>query len=196
MAIKLLIHGRNLELTSSIQEYTETKLLKAMQHYEGVVKEADVHLSISKSKKINTQVAEVTVFANGTIIRAEERSENLYSSIDLVADKISRQLKKYKERHKDHYHSDGHKASKTLDTDSVCKDLPISKSLTDGKEVKLPDSGFKNKYFDIVPLSDIEAKKQLSLIDHDFYLFKDIKTNKLKVIYKRFHGGYGIIQPK
>tara|TARA_Y100001970_G_C14253637_1_gene873535 strand:+ start:1673 stop:2266 length:594 start_codon:yes stop_codon:yes gene_type:complete len=196
MSIKLLIHGRNLELTSSLKEYTENKLIKAIKHFEEIVQEVDVHLSIAKNPRVSIQTAEVTLFINGTVIRAEERSENLYSSIDLVANKLSRQLRKFKERHTDHYHSDGHSASKTIDTDAVCEDLPIKESLIEGKEVTIPDPGFKNKYFEMKPISASEAKKQLDIIDHDFYLFKEKETNRMKVIYKRNHGGYGIIQSK
>ena len=96
--MKLLIHGRNLDVTPAIREYTETKLNRAISHFDGMVKEADVHLSVARNPRVPQQTAEVTVFANGTVIRAQERSENLYASIDLVASKLSRQLTRYKDR--------------------------------------------------------------------------------------------------
>ncbi len=194
--MKLLIHGRNLELTQALREYTQSKLQKAIQHFEDMVKEADVHLSVARNPRIPQQTAEVTVFANGTVIRAQERSENLYASIDLVASKLSRQLRRYKERHADHHHSAGHKASITPSTESVLEESSIDESLLEGKKVHLPNPVVRRKYFPMVPMSVEKAREQLDLIDHDFYLFREEETRELQVIYKRNHGGYGVIQAR
>ena len=161
-----------------------------------MVKEADVHLSVARNPRIPQQTAEVTVFANGTVIRAQERSENLYASIDLVASKLSRQLRRYKERHADHHHSAGHKASITPSTESVLEESSIDESLLEGKEVHLPNPGVRRKYFPMIPMSVEKAREQLDLIDHDFYLFREEETRELQVIYKRNHGGYGVIQAR
>ena len=194
--MKLLIHGRNLELTASLREYTMSKIDRALHNFEEMVKEADVHLSVARNPRVPEQTAEVTVFANGTIIRAQERSENLYASIDLVASKLSRQLRKYKERHTEHHHSHGHSASTTAATEEIIDDSSIDSSLLKGKEVHLPDPGVRRKYFTMKPMSIEEARHQLDLIDHDFYLFREESTRELQVIYRRNHGGYGIIQAK
>ena len=194
--MKLLIHGRNLELTPALRDYTQSKLERAVQHYNDMVKEADVHLSVARNPRVPQQTAEVTVFANGTVIRAQERSENLYASIDLVASKLCRQLRRFKERHSDHHHSDGHRASATPPTDAIAADAPIDGSLLDGKEVQLPDPGVRRKYFAMPPMSLEEARHQLDVIDHDFYLFREAGTGELQVIYRRNHGGYGVIQAR
>ena len=68
--------------------------------------------------------------------------------------------------------------------------------LKEGIEVSLPEPSIKNKYFEMNPISSEEARKQLDLIDHDFYVFRNKKNNELQVIYKRNHGGYGLIQSK
>ena len=194
--MKLLIHGRNLELTSALREYTQSKLEKALHHFDGMVQEADVHLSIARNPSVPQQTAEVTVFANGTVIRAQERSQNLYASIDLVANKLSRQLRKYKERNSDHHHSHGHRASQTPTTKEVVNEETIDSSLIHGKEAHLPNPGVRRKYFPMPPMSVEEARHQLDLIDHDFYMFKERESQELQVIYKRNHGGYGVIQAK
>ena len=111
--MKLLIHGRNLEITPALRDYTQTKLERATHHFGDAVREADVHLSVARNPRVPQQTAEVTVFANGTVIRAQERSENLYASIDMAAGKLARQLRRWKERHSDHHHSHGHSASNT-----------------------------------------------------------------------------------
>ncbi len=161
-----------------------------------MVQEADVHLSVARNPRAPQQTAEVTVFANGTVIRAQERSENLYASIDLVASKLCRQLRRYKERHTDHHHSPGHSASLTPSTESVLDESSIEGSLLEGKQAKLPNPGVRRKYFSMKPMGIDQARQQLDLIDHDFYLFKDKETEELQVIYKRNHGGYGVIQSR
>ena len=194
--MKLLIHGRNLELTPALREYTKSKLEKAIHHFDELVKEADVHLSVAKNPRVPQQTAEVTVFANGTVIRAQERSQNLYASIDLVANKLCRQLKRYKERHSNHHHSNGNSSSATPTTEEIVEERSVESSLITGKEAKLPSPGIRKKYFSMSPMDIEEARHQLDLIDHDFYLFKEKNTEKLQVIYRRNHGGYGLIQEK
>ena len=193
--MKLLIHGRNLELTQSLREYTQSKIDKATHNFLEMVKEADVHLSVARNPRVPQQIAEVTVFANGTVIRAQERSENLYASIDLVANKLARQLRKYKERHNNHHN---HKNKSVLLEKRVeaTESSSLEKSLLAGKEPHLPDPGVRRKYFEMPPMSLEKAREQLDLIDHDFYLFRDEDGLALRVIYKRNHGGYGVIQEK
>tara|TARA_Y100001968_G_C19453774_1_gene770683 strand:+ start:10388 stop:10975 length:588 start_codon:yes stop_codon:yes gene_type:complete len=194
--MKLLIHGRNLELTDALREYTQSKLEKAIQHFDEIVKEADVHLSVARNPRVSQQIAEVTVFANGTVIRAQERSENLYSSIDLVASKLSRQLRKYKERHNNHHPNHGSKIPSSPRTDDIYDENPIDNSLLKDKEANLPNPGIRRKYFPMNPMTIDQARHQLDLIDHDFYFFRNKDNHELQVIYKRNHGGYGLIQAK
>ena len=194
--MKLLIHGRNLEVTPAIRDYTEDKLTRAISHFDGLVKEADVHLSVARNPRVPQQTAEVTVFANGTVIRAQERSENLYASIDLVAGKLSRQLRRYKDRHGDHHHSHGHHASTTPSLVELAGDDAVSGSLLEGKEATLPSPGVRRKYFAMPAMSLEEALHQLELIDHDFYLFRDATSGELQVVYRRNQGGFGVIQAR
>ncbi len=194
--MKILIHGKNLELTGALKEYSEAKIEKATHHYKDIVKEVDIHLSIEKNPRVSFQTAEVTIFANGTIIRAEEKTENLYSSIDLVSNKLCRKLRKYKERHNKKLHNNLVKKKNSYsnanqESDSI--DKGVYKQV---REARLPEPFIKNKYFEMIPISLEEARKQLDFIDHDFYVFRNKKNNELQVIYKRNHGGYGLIQSK
>ena len=194
--MKLLIHGRNLEITPALRDYTQTKLERATSHFGDAVREADVHLSVARNPRVPQQTAEVTVFANGTVIRAQERSENLYASIDLAAGTLARQLRRWKERHSDHHHSHGHSASHTPSTDVVNDASTVEASLLQGREAELPDPGVRRKYFAMPPMGLEEARRQLDLIDHDFYLFREKESDQLQVIYRRNHGGYGVIQAR
>ena len=194
--MKILIHGKNLELTGALKEYTEAKIEKATHHYKDIVKEADIHLSIEKNPRVSFQTAEVTIFANGTVIRAEEKTENLYSSIDLVSNKLCRKLRKYKERNNKTIHNKQFKNKKSFPIENTESRFLDKALLKDGIEASLPEPSIKNKYFEMNPISSEEARKQLDLIDHDFYVFRNKKNNELQVIYKRNHGGYGLIQSK
>ena len=151
--MKILIHGKNLELTGALKEYTEAKIEKATHHYKDIVKEAEIHLSVEKNRRVSFQTAEVTIFANGTIIRAEEKTENLYSSIDLVSNKLCRKLRKYKERHNKTFHNNLVKnkhsyANTNEESDFLGKDI-----FNEEREARLPEPSIKNKYFEIAPIS-------------------------------------------
>ena len=194
--MKILIHGKNLELTGALKEYTEAKIEKATHHYKDIVKEAEIHLSIEKNPRVSFQSAEVTIFANGTVIRAEEKTENLYSSIDLVSNKLCRKLRKYKERNNKTIHNNHFKNKESFPIETTELRFLDEALLKEGIEASLPEPSIKNKYFEMNPISSEEARKQLDLIDHDFYVFRNEKNNELQVIYKRNHGGYGLIQSK
>ena len=193
--MKQLIHGRNLEVTPAIREYTETKLTRAINHLEGMVKEADVHLSVARNPRVPQQIAEVTMFANGTVIRAQEHSDNLYASIDLVASKLSRQLNRYKERIHERQQGPVHRSARDEEAGAAALPPPGG-SLTDGKEAELPNRGVRRKYFSMPPMTLDEATHQLELIDHGFYVFREAETGQIQVVYHRNHGGFGVIQPK
>jgi len=185
--MKLVIQGKNMEVTEAIREYVEQKLDKAVSHFQALTTEIDVHLSVARNPRIaSSQSAEVTVYANGSVIRAEEKSENLYVSIDLVADKISRKLRKFKERKNDR------SATKTSVAVAEQPSVPVP---DDNRVVELPSQVVRNKYFAMPALSVDEALERLELIDHDFYVFRNADTGEINVVYERNHGGYGVIQP-
>ena len=194
--MKILIHGKNLELTKPLKEYTEAKIERATHHYKDIVKEVDIHLSIEKNPRVSFQTAEVTIFANGTIIRAEEKTENLYSSIDLVSNKLCRKLRKYKERHNKKLHNNLVKNKNSYSNANKESDFTDKDIFNKKREARLPEPSIKNKYFEMNPISLEQARKQLDFIDHDFYVFRNKRNKKLQVIYKRNHGGYGLIQSK
>jgi putative sigma-54 modulation protein len=193
--MKLVIHGRNLEVTPAIRDYTETKLTRAISNFEEMVREADVHLSVARNPRVPQQIAEVTMFANGTVIRAQERSENLYASIDLVASKLTRQLNRYRERLHERSHGPVHRSARDEEAGAASLPPPGS-SLTDGREAAVPHRGVRRKYFSMAPMNLEEALHQLEMIDHDFYVFRDADSGQIQVAYRRNHGGFGVIQPR
>ncbi len=188
--MKLVIHGKNIEITDAIREYVHQKIEKAVSHFQSLTNEVDVHLSVARNPRISTkQAAEVTIYANGSVIRAEESSESLYSSIDLVADKIARQLRKYKEKRQDK------KTNIPLKT-IVPVAEPVVADLIGDRTPELPSEVVRTKYFAMPPMTIAAALEQLQLVDHDFYMFCNAETGEINVIYERNHGGFGVIQPR
>lgn len=189
--MKLVIQGKNIDITPAIREYVEQKVDKAIAHYQSFLTEVDVCLSVSKNPRIHTQTAEVTIFANGSVIRAEEGSDNLYASVDLVANKISRQLRKYKERLRIRKGE-----APTSEVASQMGGEQLVEDLIGDRQPELPKQVVRTKYFAMAPMSVEEALEQLELVDHDFYVFLNAETNEINVAYERNHGGYGVIQPR
>lgn len=188
--MKLVIQGKNIEITDALHDYVTQKIEKAVNHYQNLTTEVDVHLSVARNPRINSkQTAEVTIYVNGAVVRAEESSENLYASIDLVADKIARKLRKYKEKRQDKNHS-------SVKTAEVLNDQPIVTDLLQDREPSLPSHVVRTKYFVMSPMTVQDAQEQLEMIDHDFYMFLNAETNEINVIYERNHGGYGVIMPR
>jgi putative sigma-54 modulation protein len=188
--MKLVIQGKNIEITDALRDYVTQKIEKAVNHYQSLTTEVDVHLSVARNPRINSkQTAEVTIYVNGSVVRAEESSENLYASIDLVADKISRKLRKYKEKRRD-------RSFTSVKTAEALSDQPVTSELTAKREPELPAQVVRTKYFAMNPMSVEEALEQLEMIDHDFYMFLNAETGEINVIYERNHGGYGVIMPR
>lgn len=194
--MKIVIEGKNIELTGAIKEYINEKLKKLANHYEHIIKghEVKVKLSVLKNPRIpNNNITEVTIFLDGKIIRSEHASEDMYASIDLVVDKLNRQIEKYKAKvyrslqpHKERPLPNPELSSALIEP---ANDKVLPTKQQDGKIIK-------TKKFRIHPMTLEEATTQLDLISHDFYVFINEKTNKINIIYKRKDGNYGLIDPE
>ena len=131
-----------------------------------------------------SQVAEATVWTKGPVLRARESSTDMYASIDLVADKLERQVKRYREKrtrrqaeHMAQHHAPPEPAQVA--------------TLPEEDEAMI----VKTKQFNMKPMSDEEALLQLELIGHDFFVFVNAESDEVNVIYKRRDGNYGLIEP-
>lgn len=173
--MKFNIHGKNIEVTDPIRGYIESKIGRIEKYFKNTDLEAVVNLRVRGKE----QIVEVTIPANKMVLRAEEKHNDLYAAVDLVSDKLERQIRKNKT-----------KARKNLKQTIVFTDfdVPASEDVDDGI--------VKRKVVDTKPMSEEEAILQMELIGHDFFLFKNDKTNELCVVYKREDGGYGILEAK
>ncbi|KAM0071051.1 putative sigma 54 modulation/S30EA ribosomal protein [Helianthus debilis subsp. tardiflorus] len=208
-SVKLILQGRNLELSESVKNHVEDKVGKAIQKHSHLVREVDVRLSvrggeIGKGPKVRR--SEVTLFTKKHgVVRAEEEAETLYASIDLVSSVIQRKLRKIKEKDSDHgRHMKGFDRLKVRDPqilinqDSVAvpQEEEEEEDASEGFSDDLVPKIVRTKYFEMPPLTIAEAIEQLENVDHDFYGFRNEETGEINILYKRNSGGYGIIVPK
>lgn len=173
--MKFNIHGKNIEVTDAIRGYIESKIGRLDKYFKDTDLEAVVNLRVRGKE----QIVEVTIPANKMVLRAEEKHNDLYAAVDLVSDKLERQIRKNKT-----------KARKNLKQTIVFTDFEVDAS------EDVDNSIVKRKVVDTKPMSEEEAILQMELIGHDFFLFKNDKTNELCVVYKREDGGYGILEAK
>ena len=172
--MKITIHGKKLEVTDAIRDYVEEKISKLDKYFE---KPDNISATVLIKLSGKNQVVEVTINTHGLILRGEEEKKDLYASIDFVIDKIERQIRKNKTKiHR--------KSSK----ETIRDFKPFeSDEIEDSKDI------VKRKVVDSKPMSEEEAILQMNLIDHDFFVYKDAKTNNFSVVYKRKAGDYGLI---
>lgn len=176
--MKVDIYGKNIQITEALKDSICKKISKLNKYFAEDLK-AQVTLNVEK----NDQIIEVSIPFNGMYLRAKESSDDLYVAVDLVVDKIYKQIRKQKTKLLKRYHSD--------------KEIKGSHILFDNIEVD--DSGeeekiLKTKKFPIKPMYKDEAILQMELMSHDFYVFINAETNKVNVLYRRKHGNYGIIE--
>lgn len=202
-SVKLIIQGKNLELTPAVKSYIEEKIGNAVSKHSHLVREVDVRLSarggeLGKGPKLRR--CEVTLFTKRHgVVRAEEDAESLYGSIDLVSPIIQRKLRKIKEKESDHgRHMKGFDRQKVRSPDVLppLEDIEPVPSGGEEQEELVIDEIVRTKYFDMPPLTVREAIEQLENLDHDFYGFRNEETGEVNIVYKRKAGGYGLIIPK
>ena len=135
-------------------------------------------------------IVEATVRVRGSVIRVAEHGTDMYAAIDLAADKVTRQLRKFKTKVVDNRQS-GPSAADVAPVPRVedLADLLIPEEEEDGQLVR-------EKFIELVPMSEEQALVQTDLLGHDFYVFEDAATGMVNVVYHRKNGGYGIIKPK
>lgn len=193
--MQFVIKGKNLQLTPALKEYAEKKLKSIKKYFDDIV-EVDVTLSVKDSKDLSkSRACEVTAWAGGHVIRGRKASEDLYASIDMVTDKIERQIKKLKEKQtrKRRRPRAGEK-NMTHSILSFGEDFANQVESVESEEVthKIISSGT----FPMRPMHSDEAAEQLEILKQDFFVFSNAETNKVNVIYKRSDGYFGLIEPE
>ena len=184
--MNLTVKGRNLVLTEAISTYAEEKIGR-LSRYLVDGSRCEVEIWAEKNPSISdNQVVEATIFTKGPVIRAREASPDISASIDLVLDKLERQVKKY--RHKLVSHQGPAKEAFAADGFAIPADTDVEE-----EDAQLPRI-VKTKQFMVKPMTPEEAALQLELVGHDFFVFTNSETSETAVVYRRRDGNYGLIE--
>ncbi|MBR3811730.1 MAG: ribosome-associated translation inhibitor RaiA [Agathobacter sp.] len=176
--MRITITGRNIELTQGIKDAVEEKLSKLEKYFKP---DTDVNVTLSVEKE--RQKIEVTIPTKGHTIRAEEVSNDMYVSIDLVEETLERQLIKYRTK----IISKKMNAAANFKAEYL-EELPEE----DDEEIKI----VRSKRYDLKPMYPEDACIQMELLGHDFFVFVNAETDEVNVVYKRKANTYGIIEPE
>ncbi len=174
--MNITVNGRHMDMTDALKSYAVDKVGK-LEKYLQEGAEATVTLAVEKYR----HKAEVQIKTNGIIIQAQDETEEMYASIDKVLDKIERQVKKYKEKLK---------AKKGRGEEKGA----FYEAEAEGERERIPEI-IKTKRFDMKPMTSEEAVMQMDLLDKDFFVFSNVSTGALSVIYRRKDGNVGLIEP-
>jgi putative sigma-54 modulation protein len=167
-----------MEVTPRLSEYVEQKVGK-LDRYLPWIDDARIDLTVENTRSAaHRQVAQLTVRSRGTILRAEERTQDMFASIDAVLDKMYRQIARYKGKRQDRWQT----AAGVLPTEESVEE-------TVGEIVRV-------KRFDVRPMAPEEAIEQMELLGHSFYIFLNADEDALNVVYRRDDGNYGLLQPE
>lgn len=200
--VKIIVQGRNVEVTPAIKAHVEAKVASAVEHFESGVKEVDVKLSVRGGERgtgAKAQKVEITTYTlrNGAV-RAVKEEENLYAAIDLAADKMERQLRKTKEKSigKGKWQGRGGPKGAFRVSELLPADYDAAIELPKDRKVTLPDDIVRSKVFYLEPTTLEDAIEQIDQVGHEFYVFRDAESNEVHVLYKRQSSGYGLIIPQ
>jgi putative sigma-54 modulation protein len=181
----LNIYTRNLELTERLRTYVERKVAR-FDRYLPNLDNVRVDLSESNARDMNRRmVAQITIYVPKAILRAEERASDIFAAIDTVMDKMYRRVERYKGRRK--------VLRRAVPLNEVAEEESIQVEPSEVQEE--PPNIVRVKEFEVSSITPEDAKEQMELLDHHFFLFLDAEDGRLSVIYRREDGNYGILKP-
>ncbi len=181
---KIMITVKNMELTDRIMEYVEKKtprLERLLPDIESV--KFDLSFAKNARNRADREIAQITITGKGFVLRTEERDVDLLAAVDKAVDKMQRQIERFKGK-RSRGRGDGIPASEVI---------PIPPEMEDETRTAI----VRRKSFTLIPMDENEAIEQMALLDHeDFFIFYNVNTNSINVLYQRRDGDYGLIEPK
>lgn len=186
--MEFIIKSKNLELDEKIKSYVKRKIKNKIEKVLDKIIKMEVKFMFEKNPRINmNNIIEVTVFTNGSVIKATDSGTDVFEAVDKVNDKLERQVKKYREK----LISRGRKGNNLKETggpvDSDSKTVTL-----DGQQKK---TIVKTKTFTLKPIPPEEAVLEMELLGHDFFVFINSETGRTAVVYRRKDNNYGLIEP-
>jgi putative sigma-54 modulation protein len=180
--MRIDIHGRNYEVTRRFRNHVEPRIQTLQRHLDAI---QSIKIVITQQRQ--WRVVEITVDADGILLRAEERSDDELTSFDRALDAINKQVERYKDRLRRY-------RRRAMSRETV----PPTAAETEEEEL-WPEEEVRVMRVKSVPLKPMtvqEAAMQMELLGHDFFLFQDAETEKACVIYRRRDGDYGLLVPE
>lgn len=175
--MKYIIRSAKMENTDAIKEYIESKLARLDKYFQD---SDEIEANVLTKVNGKNQTIEVTIPTKHFTLRNEETNEDLYAAIDKIVDKLERQIRKNKEKI-------NKKVNKTLINDF---EYDLVDELSEDEKI------VKRKNVELKPIDEDEAIIQMEMLGHSFFVYKDVNTNEVCVLYKRKNGNYGIIETK
>ena len=188
--MNITVTGRGIEVTAAMRSYVEEKL-QAATNVLDMPMEAETVLRVEHNPYNPVpQVVEVTVRVKGAVVRVSEAAVDMYAAIDLAADRVSRQLRKYKTRVVDRRQRGAAPAPvNEVDLAELIEQPAEPAAEEDSEEI------LREKLIEFTELSVDQALLQTDLLGHDFFVFTNKDTGDVNVIYRRKDGGFGILKP-
>ncbi|MBN1934231.1 MAG: ribosome-associated translation inhibitor RaiA [Anaerolineae bacterium] len=183
--MQFTVQGKGIDVTEHLHDYVEKKLGR-LDRYLSTISEVRIELSTEKTRSSEDRyVTQVTVRTDRTILRAEERTGDIFTSIDMVMDKIKRQIDRYKDKRRSRSRS----AAAAMDVEPVELPVALEEEEEQGRIVRV-------KRFSVTPMTPEEAVEQMELLGHDFFVFYNMNEGEINVLYSRRDGNYGLLQPE
>ncbi|CAM2935394.1 ribosome-associated translation inhibitor RaiA [Paenibacillus sediminis] len=177
------IRGQQIDVTDALRDYVDKKLSRLEKYFTAPpISEGNVTLSVVRG----LHTVEVTIPLPGIMLRAEDRSDDMYASIDAVVDKLERQIRKHKTKLNRKFRKDS--SQKTIFVDHAGGSSSVAVDEDDDLEV------VRTKRFLLKPMDVEEAILQMNMVGHNFFVFSNIDTREVNVVYKRSDGKYGLIE--
>jgi len=185
--LHVIVQGKHIAVTPALREYAEEKLGRITRYFDHV-QEAQVVLSVERRRGNvgRAQVVEVTVRGDGVLLRGEEASPDMYASVDLVVEKLKKQIERYRSKFIDRRRlAESRKKTQAL--------VRADRALRAGpRELQI----VRVKRFAMKPMTPEDAALQMELLGHDFFAFRNASSLEVNVVYKRADGNYGVIEPE
>ncbi len=190
--MQIVVKGKNMDVNERLRQFVEGKLSRLSRVVPSIA-EAEVELSSEKTKSTNARyVAQITLKTNGTLIRAEQSAGDAHSAVDVVMDKLNRQVTRYRSKRFGSFNKSGESRI------STAKEVQDEELLAEEEDEEDEEEGriVRTKRFQMKPMDAEEALQQMQLLGHNFYVFFNSETNGVSVIYKRNDGDFGLIEPE
>jgi len=186
--MQVIVKGRNIDVTNALRKYTLDKISKVVKYFDQILK-VEVEFTVEKNPSISeSETVEVTVFTKGPVIRAKESSADMYASVDVVIEKLERQVKRYKGKLQMRVPRNPELKRENFMAGEITEESEEHENTKKPRIVKI-------KQFAIKPMSPEEATLQMELLGHDFYVFTNAETDEINVVYRRKDNNYGLIEP-